>query len=109
MTDKAWIYVFVRMDMPIEQIVVQSCHAAQESGLAFPNPTDEPNSLIVIQVKNKEHLQKAYDKLAASGIKFVQFEETSWDFGFTAFASEPVFAHQREAFKKYRLFTGPSK
>lgn len=59
------------MDMPIEQIVVQACHAAQESGLAF----DEP----------------------------------SWDFGFTSFASEPVYNHQRSVFRKYRLFAGGPK
>lgn len=109
MNDKAWIYVFVRVDMPIEQVVVQACHAAQESGLAFPNPTPEPTSLIVIQVKNKVQLQKAYDKLEDSGIRFVQFDEPSWDFGFTAFASEPVFDHQRSVFRKYRLFSGASK
>lgn len=101
--------MFVRVDMPIEQIVVQSCHASQESGLAFPNPTDEPNSLIVIQVKNKNHLEKAYNKLVATGIKFVKFEETSWDYGFTSFASEPVYSHQREIFKNYRLFKEASK
>jgi hypothetical protein len=97
------------MDLPIEQILVQSCHAAQESGLAFPNPTAEPNSLIVIQVKNKDELEKAYAKLQDSGIKFVRFHEPDWDYGFTSFASEPVYQHQRPAFKKYRLFKGGTK
>lgn len=95
--------------MPIEQILVQSCHAAQESGLGFPNPTDEPNSLIVLQVKNKQQLEAAYAKLQDQGIKFVRFNEPSWDYGFTSFASEPVYAHQRHVFKKYRLFKGDAK
>lgn len=95
--------------MPIEQIVVQACHAAQESGLNFPNPIPEPTSLILIQVNNQEQLTKAYDKLSLTGIKFVKFHETSWDYGFTSFASEPVFEDQRNSFKKYRLFKGASK
>lgn len=90
--------------MPIEQILVQSCHAAQESGLAFPNPTGEPNSLIVLQVKNKEQLEAAQADIQSKGIRFVRFNEPSWDYGFTAFASEPVYQHQRHLFKKYRLF-----
>ncbi len=94
--------------MPIEQFVVQTAHAAQESGLNFPNPTDEPNSLIVIQVNNQKQLEKAYDKLEKTGVKFIKFHETSWDYGFTSFASEPVYADQRHLFKQYRLFKGSS-
>lgn len=101
--------MFVRTDMPIEQILVQACHAAQESGLAFPNPTPEPNSLIVLQVKNKEQLEAAHADMQSKGIRLVRFDEPSWDYGFTAFASEPVYQHQRKNFKRYQLFKGGAK
>ena len=107
--EKTWIYVFVRTDLPIEQIVVQSNHAAYESGLAFENNSDQSSSLIVIACKNKHKLQKAYDELQESGIGFVQFHEPDWDYGFTAFASAPVTAEQRSIFRKFQLFRGGAK
>ncbi len=107
--EKTWIYVFVRTDLPIEQIVVQSNHAAYESGLAFENNSTETSSLIVISCKNKHKLQKAYDELKDCGIDFVQFHEPDWDYGFTAFASAPVTAEQRSIFRKYQLFNGGAK
>ena len=103
---KTWIYVFVRTDIPLEQVVVQSNHAAYESGLAFENHGTEPSSLIVIQCKNKHKLEKAYNEILGKGIDLVQFNEPSWDYGFTAFASAPVPQEQREIFKKYQLFKG---
>ncbi len=86
-------------------MMVQSCHAAQESGLNFPNPTNETNSLIVLTVKSQAQLEKAYREIESHGIKLVKFHEPDWDYGFTAFASEPVYQDQRVSFKKYRLFT----
>lgn len=103
-TNKTWIYVFVRTDLPLQQIIVQSNHAAYESGLKFDNPSDEPSSLIVISVRNKEQLLKAYESLSMTEIEFVQFLEPDWDYGLTAFASAPVTFEQRQIFKKYQLF-----
>lgn len=107
--EKTWIYVFVRTDLPIEQIVVQSNHAAYESGLAFENTSTESTSVICISCKNKHKLQKAYDELQGLGVEFVQFHEPDWDYGFTAFASAPVTAEQRSIFRKYQLFKGDAK
>lgn len=86
--------------------MVQSNHASYESGIAFTNNGDEPSSLIVLQFTNKDELQKAYDELQNSGIRFVQFHEPDWNYGFTAFASEPVTAEQRRTFRQYKLFKG---
>ena len=76
--EKTWIYVFVRTDLPLEQIVVQSNHAAYESGLAFENNSTETSSLIVISCKNKHKLQKAYDELKDSGIEGIVDHITHW-------------------------------
>lgn len=78
--------------------------------MLFENHGSEPSSLIVISIKNKEKLQKAYESLKSTctdiDIDFVQFFEPSWDYGLTAFASSPVPQEQRNLFKKYQLFKG---
>lgn len=102
-TDKKYIYVFVRKDIPIEQILVQASHAAYEAGLAFDNKSKLITSVLVVGVKNTLALEKAYSQLSAS-LNLVRFEEPSWDYGFTAFATEPVSVEQRVLFKKYQLF-----
>lgn len=105
--EKTWVYVFIRKDLPIEQILVQSAHAALESGIHLKHDKEnEPSSLIVLQVKNKEQLEKAYEDIGSHGINLVKFDEPDWDYGFTSFASEPVTMDQRKIFKKYRLFNG---
>lgn len=102
-TNKKYIYVFVRKDLPIEQILVQSSHAAYEAGLAFDNQSKLITSVLVIGVKNKSALEKAYLQLSSS-IELVKFEEPSWDYGFTAFATQPISNEQRILLKKYQLF-----
>lgn len=106
------MYVFIRKDLPIEQIVVQVAHAALESGihLSHPTPKEEPSSLIVLQVKDQKDLEKAFLKISENevGIDLIKFFEPSWDYGFTSFATSPVKIEDRNLFKKYRLFKGAS-
>lgn len=102
-TDKKYIYVFVRKDLPIEQILVQASHAAYEAGLTFNNESKLITSVLVIGVKNTQALEKAYKQLCAS-INLVKFEEPSWDYGFTSFATQPLSHDQRSLMKKYQLF-----
>lgn len=108
--EKTWIYVFVRTDLPIEQVLVQSNHASYEAGLAFDNHGTEPSSLIVLSFPTKEALEEAYTTLTKNtSTKFVKFYEPDWDYGFTAFASEPVTADERKQFRQYKLFRGTAK
>lgn len=104
--EKTWVYTFVRTDLPIEQVLVQSNHASLEAGIKFGYNTDEPSSLIVIACKNKAVLEKAFNNLTSQGISLEKFYEPDWDYGFTAFASEPVTMSRRSAFRKYQLFSG---
>ncbi|HET8686103.1 MAG TPA: peptidyl-tRNA hydrolase [Methanosarcina sp.] len=98
------MYVFIRKDLPIEQVIVQTAHAALESGIHLKHDKEnEPSSLIVLQVKDKNELEKAYEKLKDQ-IDMVKFFEPDWDYGFTSFATKPVTESQRNLFKKYRLF-----
>lgn len=99
------MYVFVRKDLPIQQQLVQSNHAALEAGIAFGNKEQtEPSSLILIAVKNTYQLEKAMKDLESKGIKFISFEEPDWDYKLTSFATEPLTQDKRVLLKKYQLW-----
>jgi hypothetical protein len=40
----------------------------------------------------------------AKGIKLIPFEEPSWDYGLTAFATEPLTQEVRVLLKRYQLW-----
>ena len=87
--------------------MVQSNHAALEAGIFFGDQTqDEPSSLILIAVKNQDKLEKAMKELEEKGIKFVPFYEPDWDYGLTAFGTEPLTQDQRILLKRYQLWKG---
>lgn len=84
--------------------MVQSNHASLESGITFGSDGIEPASLIVLRVKNQYQLTKALTDIEGKGIDCVTFDEPSWDYGFTAFATEPVTEEQKSLFKRYQLW-----
>jgi hypothetical protein len=45
------------------------------------------------------------DKIQETGIKVEAFYEPDWDYGLTAFATEPLLENQREVFRKFRLWS----
>lgn len=85
--------------------MVQSNHAALEAGIFLGDQTqDEPSSLIVIAVKNQAKLEKAMKDLESKGIRVVPFYEPSWEYGLTAFGTEPLTQEQRVLLKRYQLW-----
>ena len=102
---KTWVYVFVRTDIPVQQQLVQSNHAALEAGIFLGDKDqNEPSSLIVIAVKNQTKLEQAIKDVESKGIKLVPFIEPSWDYGLTAFATEPLTQERRVLLKRYQLW-----
>lgn len=106
--EHVWTYVFIRTDLPIEQQIVQACHAALEAGHSFERISNEPSSLIMLQVPNKEKLEVAMARTVERGIRCEPFHEPDWDYGLTAFATEPITVDQRKVFNKYKLWKGPT-
>ena len=102
---KKYVYVFVRKDLPLSQQIVQSNHASLEAGIKFGSDNiEEPSSLILISVKNKAQLEKALEDLKTKEIKTVSFYEPDWDYGFTAFATEPLTIDKKQLLKMYQLW-----
>ncbi len=104
-TEKYYTYVFVRTDIPVSQQIVQSNHAALEAGIFLGNQEQsEPSSLISIAVKNKYQLEKAINYLKSQNVELIEFHEPSWDYGLTAFATEPIHIDSKHIFKRYQLW-----
>ena len=108
-TEKTWVYVFTRIDMPTSQIAVQSAHAALEAGIKFQKPPHEdPSSLIILAFKNQVQLQNALKYVKSLGIRTIEFIEPDWDYGLTSFATEPLTMDYKPSLRKYQLWTGKS-
>lgn len=96
--------MFVRKDISITHQMVQAAHGALEAGKAFPVATSEPSSLLVLQVKDLNELEKARRHISDCGIKTEIFFEPSWDYGNTSFGTEPILNEQRHFLKGYQLW-----
>ena len=107
LTDHRYVYIFVRVDIPVQHQMAQACHAALEAGKEFPDLTDAPDSLIVLQVADQEELNHAADLLHKNGICLVKFwePEPRWNYGYTSFGTEPLKNSQRNLLNGYKLWT----
>lgn len=102
--NKKRVYVVVRTDIEISHQMVQANHASFEAGLNYNQKLEISPSLVVLKVKNKKELEKAYEFIKKENINLTKFIENRCDYGFTAFASEPVTMEQRKFFRKYQLW-----
>jgi hypothetical protein len=101
---KPYTYVLVREDIPLEQQMVQACHAALEAGHAFDAPPTT-SSLIVCTVPDREALLAASERLVRYGIRSEMFFEPDWEMGFSALATEPLTERKKRfAMNIYPLF-----
>ncbi len=101
---KPYTYVLVRQDIPLEQQMVQACHAALEAGFAFDAPA-VTSSLIVCTVPDLDALLAARERLNRYSIRSEMFFEPSWDMGYSALASEPILERKKRfALNTYPLF-----
>lgn len=99
------IYLFVRRDLPPAQIAVQAAHAAMESAREFlPVGMEHPN-LVLLGIRDQRELERALRRTQSSGFKVVPFYEADRDDELTAFATQPIFEHQRSFFRRYNCLT----
>ena len=57
------MYVVVRRDIPIQHQMAQACHGALEAGKVWNEVKCDPDSLIVIGVKNQDRMQLAHQHI----------------------------------------------
>jgi hypothetical protein len=104
-----YVYVLVRLDIPLHQQLIQASHAAFEAGLRWHSPDDEVASLIVLGVRDKAALLRAARKLTAKGVDHHVFFEPDFDMGESALATRPLVAEARRPLAGYPLWKGGAK
>lgn len=100
--NRRYMYVIVRTDMELPNIIVQSAHAAYESGLAYKNHADR-TSIIILQVKDELRLREAYKALQRDDVQCTMYKENTLGLGYTAIGTEALTSDQRKLLKKYKL------
>lgn len=100
--NRRYMYVLVRTDMELPNIIVQSAHAAYESGLAYKNHADR-TTIIILQVKDELRLREAYNALQSDGVQCTIYKENTLGLGYTAIGTEALTSEQRKLLKKYKL------
>lgn len=101
-----YIYVVVRKNLPLEQQLVQSCHASIEASRHYLSKAEEHPSVIVLVVKSEEKLKQIIQKLSQIQIRFQEFKEPDMGNSLTAIATCPLYNDERNFFKKFQLFRG---
>lgn len=98
--NKKYVYIFVRKDLPKEQLVVQSSHLAWE--LSKKQNLDYHPSMVVVGISNEQKLCMEYDKLKDLGLDLATFYEPLFDNTLTAIGL--IADHdQRIHMKRYQL------
>jgi len=100
--------VFVRLDLPHPNQVVQACHAIQEADRLFPIPEITPN-VIVLGVKDEAKLHSVIEELVLHKVGHAPFREPDMGNQITAVATSPIYEESRKLFRKYKLLKGDNK
>lgn len=98
-----YFYVVVRKDIPLPDQICQVAHASADAGRLFAIPAD--CNLVLLQVKNKEQLEKLALKLTEIELQHTVQDEPDDEMGHTALATCVVSEEQRRLFRKFRLWT----
>lgn len=99
-----WVYCFVRVDLPIEQQIVQAAHSALEAGRELGTPSTTTH-LILLETKSENSLLRIADELKEQNIRFYLFFEPDDNRGFTSLTTEPLTDEKKRAyFSKHSLY-----
>lgn len=101
-----YVYVLVRLDLPVSQILVQAIHASIEATrkLFPPYLPDHPH-LVLCGVKSELDLKKASERLAHKEIPYSVWREPDLNDEITSLSSGPICGDTRKAFRSYDLIT----
>jgi hypothetical protein len=92
----------VRKDLPIEQQIVQACHAAYEAGKKDDLPGI--NTMVVLEVANQIELLDISEKLSLQNIPHQTFIEPDINNETTALCTHALSNDFRKKFKKFSLW-----
>jgi len=99
------VYIFVRRDLPPAQIVVQAAHSAIESARKHIPLDMEHPSIVLLGFRDQRELERAFRRVQSSGFQVCPFFEADRGDELTAFATQPVYEHQRSFFRRYNCLS----
>lgn len=99
---RRYVYILVRKDLELKNIIVQTAHASYESAKEFKNNADR-TTIIVLEVKDSIKLNDAKIYLNSNGIDWTVYTEKSLGFGETAISTEALNEEQRKIMRKFQL------
>jgi hypothetical protein len=96
-----YIYLLVRVDLSIPQVVVQASHAAIEAARLFLSTSAEHPHLVLCRMPSEQRLLASADFLVRINIRFSLFREPDRDGQATALATEPLHGEQRRLMNRF--------
>lgn len=83
---------------------MQASHAAFEAGSAALSKYSQPPSIVMVQVADRDELEKQLQHISSLGIECASFYEPYDDMGLTAFSTLPILETDRHHFRHYLLW-----
>lgn len=100
------LYLFIRKDLSPRVQAIQTAHATFELGLML-NRADYPvgkTNFVLIGVESERELIQIKRDLDRDGIRYHLFEESDYNTGYTALATEPLAGEDRGRFAHYQTY-----
>lgn len=97
-----YFYVFIRVDIPIQDQMCQVAHAAALAGKQYHIPN--ACNLVLCQVPDEAALNKIADTLAEKKIHFSEHHEPDDNMGFTCLATQAIEGEKRKPLMWYPLW-----
>jgi hypothetical protein len=99
----AYVYIFVRTDLSIEQLAVQACHASIEAARhSLIPPGGEHPHLVLCGVRSERELRILRRRLVSHGVGHRAFLEPDLGHSLTAICTQPVRGPTRRIFRRYQ-------
>jgi hypothetical protein len=83
---------------------VQASHAAFEAASLRTPELDHPH-FVLLGFRNQQELERALRRVQSSGFQVCPFFEADRGDELTAFATQPIFEHQRSFFRRYNCLS----
>ncbi len=96
----------VRSDLTLQQQLVQSAHAALESGIHLPNDPYDISNLIVLSVASEQALLAEFERLKSLSLPVLLFREPDLADQATALATGALEGPDRKHLRHHKLWDG---
>jgi uncharacterized ferredoxin-like protein len=101
--EEMYAFFFVRRDLPIEQVIVQSSHAAFVLGSSIKIDKPAEVNFVVCGAEDEKDLEKIRQHFKDNNCETVEFKEPDIGNQMTAIASHPIPYSQKRFASKYPL------